>query len=84
MADGKKADDAKRDPAVIDLEEQILGKEEFAARRAKFPEGITRVVRKLTDAERATIRNAKLLKNTELAKHFRVSVTTIANIRSGK
>lgn len=84
MADVKKPDGVKPDPSVIDLEEAILGKEEFARRREQFPDGVTRVVRKLTDSERASIRGAKLLKNAELAKHFRVSVTTIANIRKSK
>lgn len=68
----------------VDLEELILGKEEYARRRAEFPEGVTKSVKKLTDAERAQIRAAKFVKVAELAKHFKVSPTTIANIRSGR
>ncbi|AXH77934.1 MAG: putative HNH endonuclease [Microviridae sp.] len=81
MADVKKPEAVKPDPAVLDLEEAILGKEEFAKRRAAFPQGIARVVKKLTEGERASIRAVKHVKNAELAKHFGVSVTTIANIR---
>lgn len=66
---------------VVDLEEIILGKEEYAKRRAAFPEGLGRKVTKLTDADRAAIRAAKFVKVAELAKHFKVSATTIANIR---
>lgn len=84
MADVKKPDAVKPDPAVIDLEESILGKEEFARRKAQFPQGLVRGGRKLSEAQCAAIRSSKLLKTAELAKHFGVSVTTIQNIRSGK
>lgn len=82
MADAKKPEAVKPDPAVIDLEEAILGKDEFARRKAQFPQGVSRTIVKLTDEQRAAIRASKLLKNKELAKHFKVSVTTIANIRN--
>lgn len=67
---------------VVDLEEMILGPEEFARRKAAHPDGVLRRVVKLTDAQKAQIRSSKLLKVSELAKFFKVSPTTIANIRN--
>lgn len=67
---------------VVDIEEVILGAEEFARRKAAYPSGVLRKVVKLTDAQKAQIRSARLLKVSELAKHFGVSATTIANIRN--
>lgn len=75
---------------VVDLEEAILiaelgeeaGKKEFARRKAAHPDGVLRKVVKLTDAQRAEIRSCKLLTVKELAKHFKVSPTTIANVRN--
>lgn len=88
----KKPETVGGDAGVIDLEEIVLvqelgeeaGKAEYARRKAAHPDGVLRKVVKLTDAQKAQIRSAKLLKVSELAKHFKVSPTTIANIRAGK
>lgn len=80
----KKPETVPAGAGVTDLEELILGKEEYERRRAANPDGLVRVARKLTAADRDAIRAAKFVKVVELAKHFGVSATTIANIRSGR
>lgn len=77
---------------VVDLEEIVLvselgeeaGRAEYARRKAAHPDGVLRKVVKLTDAQRAQIRSSKLLTVKELAKHFKVSPTTIANVRNAE
>lgn len=77
---------------VVDLEEMVLigqlgeeaGRAEFARRKVAHPDGLGRKVVKLTEEQKAQIRSSRLLKVSELAKHFKVSPTTIANIRAQK